>query len=137
MSPSSALPSGRIPYSSLGFNQTWLLASLKQADHIFSSFRLAWIIRIVATSCSIYIYTITLYPVSSVICSIILLFEITLSSKSNVTFLVLRSVDDCLIPGNLLSDILISISQDMQWISGIDRVIWVMIDKKKLKIPMG
>jgi hypothetical protein len=41
LSPTSALPSGRIPQSSFGFNQTWRLASLKQADHIFSYFRLA------------------------------------------------------------------------------------------------
>jgi len=41
LSPTSALTSGRIPYSSFGFNQTWRLASLKQADHSFSYFRLA------------------------------------------------------------------------------------------------
>jgi hypothetical protein len=55
LSPTSALPSGRIPYSSLWFNQTWLLASLKQADHVFPSFHLVWIIRIVATRCSVFV----------------------------------------------------------------------------------
>jgi len=42
-----------------------------------------------------------------------------------------------LIPGNLLSDNLMRALQDMQWISGIERVICVMIDKKKVNIPTG